>query len=71
MHEQASLGTAPVQVKESPQHDISEDHENDNTEDSSVDILLLNPLLAAVYDGVTYRLVGRKRTPKLQCLLCT
>ena len=23
------------------------------------------------HDGVTYGLVGRKRTPKLQCLLCT
>ena len=51
-----------LQFEESPQHDMSEDHENGNTEDSSVDILLLNPLLAAVYDGVTYGLVGRKRT---------
>lgn len=53
-----------LQFEESPQDDISEDHENDTTEDSSVDIILLNPLLATVYDGVTYGLVGRKRTPK-------
>lgn len=36
----------------------------------SVNILSLEPILGAVFDGVGYGLVGRKRTPKLQCLLC-
>ena len=44
--------------------------EDDDELEEAVHFLTLDPLLAAVYDGSTYGLVGRKRTPKLQCLLC-
>ena len=36
----------------------------------SADFLSLDPPLVAMYDGSLYGLIGRKRTTKLQCLLC-
>ena len=50
------------------EEDSEEQCEENN--DVSVDILNLEPILGAVFDGVGYGLVGRKRTPKFQCLLC-
>ena len=48
----------------------TDDSEGTSDDEAAVDILTLDPLLAAVYDGCNYGLVGRKRTPKLQCFLC-
>lgn len=54
----------------SREHGEEEDEALQNSQ-VSADILTLQPLLAAVFNGSSYGLIGRKRTPKLQCLLCS
>ena len=44
---------------------------DESNDEVSADFLSLDPPLVAMYDGSSYGLIGRKRTTKLQCLLCS